>query len=247
MKKLLTSIALSGALFASSMQLLPVNKAKEILNASIFKIQPYYRFLARKGVIKYKVYKSDDFYVVKLSANGGSEVYYVTLDKKYTVSGNVIDNSKGSYLVPPANKKIVDNGVVFTFGKGKKDIYVVTDPECPFCRRLEREKGKYLEEHYRIHVIFMPLVNIHKDAVPMIYYILAGKTKAEQIKRFKEVLKGSNAWKNYHPTKEEKEKFNKIIVKSIQAANELGASGTPSVYNDKLKPIDNWKKIGEEK
>jgi len=38
----------------------------------------------------------------------------------------------------PKNAEIIKKGVMFTFGKGKKNIYIVTDPQCPFCKLMEK-------------------------------------------------------------------------------------------------------------
>ena len=131
---------------------------------------------------------------------------------------------------------------MFTFGKGDKDIYIVTDPECPFCRMLEKQKKDILAKNYKVHVILMPL-SFHKNAKAMSYYILAGKTDKERAKRMSEVLEGSNAWKNFHPTKEQIKKFEEELKKAKKAAMELGARGTPSVYDKDFNQID-WQKLG---
>ena len=134
---------------------------------------------------------------------------------------------------------------MFTFGEGDKDIYIVTDPECPFCRLMEKQKKDILKKNYRVHVILMPLP-FHKYAKAMSYYILAGKTDQERAKRMSEVLEGSNKWKNFHPTKEQIQKFNQELKNAKKAANELGAQGTPSVYDSNFNPIP-WPELGEKK
>ena len=49
----------------------------------------------------------------------------------------MINNHTRASLVGkfPTNAQIVKEGVAFSFGNGP-DLYVVTDPECPFCRRV---------------------------------------------------------------------------------------------------------------
>jgi thiol:disulfide interchange protein DsbC len=134
---------------------------------------------------------------------------------------------------------------MFTFGKGNKDLYLVTDPECPFCKMMEQQKKDIIEKNYRVHVILYPL-SFHKNAKAMSYYILAGKTDEERAKRLKEVLSGSNAWKNYKPTKEEVAKYEKELENSKKAVEELGARGTPSLFDENFKPV-NWTTLGAKK
>jgi len=243
MKKLLISLTLAASLFAFD-KVLPQNETIEVLKST-----PIYNRLApliKNGKIKVKATLKDEFYLIELITPRGKGLIYVTKDKKYTIIGRVLKNN-GEILIPnfPKNTEIIKKGVMFTFGEGKKDIYIVTDPECPFCRMLEKEKKDILRKNYKVHVILMPLP-FHKDAKAMSYYILAGKTDKERAKRMSEVLEGSNAWKNYHPSQEEIKKFNKELEKAKKAAEELGAQGTPSIYDKNFNPI-NWPSLGEKK
>jgi len=243
MKKFLISITLAASLFSFD-KVLPQNKTMEILKST-----PIYNQIApliKKGKIKTKATLKDNFYIIEIITPRGKGLIYVTKDKKYTIIGRVLKQN-GQMLMPnfPKNVEIIKKGVMFTFGEGKKDIYIVTDPECPFCRMLEKQKKDILKKNYKVHVILMPLP-FHKHAKAMSYYILAAKTDKERAKRMSEVLEGSNAWKNYHPSKEEIAKFNKELEKAKKAALELGAQGTPSIYDKNFNPI-NWPSLGEKK
>jgi len=243
MKKLILSLSVAVSLFAFD-KVLPQSEA-----ISILKSTPIYNRLApliKKGQLKTKVVLKDDFYLIELDTKRGKGLLYVTKDKKYTILGKVIDN-KGKVLIPdfPKNAQIVKNGVMFTFGKGKKEIYIVTDPECPFCRMMEKQKKDILKKNYKVHVILMPLP-FHKHAKAMSYYVLAGKTDEERARRMSEVLEGSNAWKKFHPTKEQIKKFDEELKKGRKSAIELGAQGTPSIYDKNFNPID-WPKLGAKK
>jgi len=183
------------------------------------------------------VEKKDGFYIVMIKGNRSGE-FFISENKKYAIFGTVVDLKtkkpvKGDF---PLNKKVIKDGVAFTYGVGKKNIYLVTDPQCPYCRMLENKKGDELLKEYKIHVIIFPLP-FHKYAIPMTEYILAGKNNEEKAARLRRILHGSNEWKNFHPTAKEKAKIDKEIQKMQRAANELGARGTPSVYDDNFKPI----------
>ena len=242
MKKIILSLSLVASIFAFD-KVLPQKESLEILKATPIypKLAPY----LKNGKVKAKVTLKDNFYIIELDTPQGKGLIYLTKDKKYTIIGRIIDKN-GKPLLPnfPKNADIVKKGVMFTFGKGDKEIYLVTDPECPFCRMMEKEKKNELK-NYKVHVILMPLP-FHKNAKAMSYYILAGKSDEERAKRMREVLEGSNAWKNFHPTKAQKEKFEKELQQSKKAAIELGAQGTPSVYDKNFNPI-NWTTLGEKK
>ncbi|ACM93487.1 thiol:disulfide interchange protein [Nautilia profundicola AmH] len=244
MKKLLLGLGIAVSLFASD-KLLSQKELNNVLKSSI--IYPKLSQDIKKGIVKVRGVEKDGFYIINIKTPRGSGNIYITKDKKYTILGNVLNNKNGTPLTAnfPVNKKIVQNGVIFTFGKGDKEIYLVTDPECPYCRMMEVKTKANLEKNYKVHVILFPL-SFHKNAKAMSYYILAGKTDAEKAKRFREVLGGSNEWKNYHPTKEEKVKFDKILNNSKKAVEELGARGTPTVYDKDFNKI-NWTTLGEKK
>ncbi len=244
MKKFLLTSIIAVSLFSFD-KLLP---QKETIN--ILKSTPIYNQIApllKDKKIKIKATQKEGFYIVELDTPRGKGIIYVTKDKKYTILGKVINNKTKQVVLPnfPKNTEIIKQGVMFTFGKGDKEIYLITDPECPFCRMMEKQKKELLEKNYKVHVILMPLP-FHKDAKAMSYYILAGKNDKEKYERLKAVLSGNKEWKNYHPTKEEIKKFNEKLNKAKKAAMELGARGTPSVFDKDFNPIP-WPNLGGEK
>jgi thiol:disulfide interchange protein DsbC len=240
MKKILTVGLLALSLFASD-NVLNQTEALKILKAT-----PIYNQVApklKKG-LKVKGQDKGDFYLITVYDKRGAGNIFITKNLKYTILGNILNNQTKQIIRPtyPAepfsgNKQTVKDGVVFTMGHGNKDLYVVTDPECPFCQRFEKlAEQSHLADKYTIHVIFLPLA-FHKHSKAMIYYILSAKNDKEKAKRFKETLNGSNAYSKFTPTKKEKENIDKIISKSEKAANELGAKGTPSFYDKNMNEI----------
>jgi len=246
MKKLLLVAGLVGSLFASD-KLLSQNELNSVLKSSF--LYPQFKNDIKKGIVKVQGAEKDGFYIINLQSKAGAGNIYVTKDKKYTVLGRVINNETRSVLTAnfpkvhfSVNSEIVKKGIAFSFGKkGNKDLYVVTDPQCPYCKRFEEmSKGKLKD--YRVHIIIMPL-SFHKHAKPMTYYILAGKDDAEKLKRFKETVTRKNTnYKNFTPTKEQLAKDSKYLLDSKKAAIELGAKGTPSVYDENFNTV-NWPKL----
>ena len=118
MRKILLALAVSGALFAKTF-LVSTLEQKEVLN-SLYKVSPVLKVYMKEGIIKVKVFKDKKFYIIKLFTPYGSQNLYLTLDKRYLISGEVIDLKTRTPLLPPANKEVVRKGVMFTFGKGKK-------------------------------------------------------------------------------------------------------------------------------
>jgi len=247
MKKVVLSLGLVLSLFASDKLLAPT-KAKTILEKT-----PLFSQLKTKldkGTLKVKGVEKKDFYIITVYDKRGEGNFFVTKDLKYTILGNVIDNQTKTPLKAeyPAKKfsgkkDIVKNGVLFSFGNGDKDLYVVTDPECPFCQKFEKlAKKAKLGEQYKIHIIFLPLP-FHKHSKDMIYYILSAKTDAQKAKRFHETLTGDTKWASFTPTKAQKAKIDAELKKAQKAVEELGARGTPSFYDENFTEIKNRGKL----
>jgi len=246
MKKVLLSVGLVASLFGTD-KLLPQKQVTDILKHS-----PIYEQVKSKlnKELKLKGVDKGDFYILTIYGKQGQGNLFITKDLKYTILGNIVDNKKktplrADYPVEPfkGNKEIVKNGIVFSFGKGKKELYIVTDPQCPFCQRFEKLAEKsHLADKYKIHIVFLPL-SFHKHSKDMIYYILSAKNEIEKAKRFKETLKGGSEWKKFKPTEKQKKEFDKIIDKSLKAAAELGAKGTPSFFDNEMKAIKDRKSL----
>ena len=194
--------------------------------------------LTLKGAIE-----KADSYVLKLEARSpqGSQLLFAILDKQTNelYMGSAYDK-EGKAITFPKDAKVVKEGVAFSYGKGSKDIYIVTDPECPYCTRLEKAIIGKLDD-YRVHVILFPL-SFHKKSPAMVDWIMQGKDDAEKKERFEEVmLKGSTTYKEL--IKDAKKPFvyssatKEHMKRSDKAAMELTVRGTPAIYDAKFNPL----------
>ena len=94
------------------------------------------------------------------------QVIYMTKDARYMVDGNLIDLSTRKNYSEDAMSGIrlsqldqlgADKMVVYTPEDVKHTITVVTDIDCPYCRRLHSEMDEYLEGGIEVRYVFMPL------------------------------------------------------------------------------------------
>lgn len=191
-----------------------------------------------------------DSYVLKLVAKSpqGSQMMMGYLMKAtselYLGQGYIKD---GHPIVFPRDTDAIKNGVAFTYGTGSKEIYLVTDPECPYCTKFAKNAtGKMAD--YKVHVIFFPL-SFHKKSPAMIEWILQGKDDAEKKKRYDEVmLKNSQAYAalaktgsvfSYSPAVQEK------IDQAGKATMELNVRGTPMLFDAEFKPLSMEQILGK--
>jgi thiol:disulfide interchange protein DsbC len=225
MKKLLISL-----LFLTTLL-----NAKEVSQKDIQLIKKNFPFIFQRGDIQ--IAKSVDFGNLKLiEVSVGPQVYtffYSKIDNKI-IMGEVF-TPQGKKLKAPLDKELINRGIIYSYGTGKQDIYIVTDPECPYCKKLEDALPKDIGKRYTIHTILMPL-SFHKNAPAMSLWVIAGKDTKEKHARLQKVLNGDTTYKTFNP--KNKALLQRKLEQSLAAAKELKASGTPSVFDGEFNQID---------
>jgi thiol:disulfide interchange protein DsbC len=182
-------------------------------------------------------------YILKIEAKSprGSQLLYAILDKQTNelYIGSAY-NKDGKPILFPKDVQVIKDGVSFSYGKGSKEIYIVTDPECPYCTRFEKSVAGKLSD-YTVHVILFPL-SFHKKAPAMVEWIMQGKDDVQKKKRFEEILlKGSTTYSSL--IKDAKKPFvyskqvDEAMKKSDRAVMELNVRGTPSIYDKDFNPV----------
>jgi len=183
-----------------------------------------------------------DSYVLKLIAKSpqGSQMmmgYLMkTTSELYLGQGYIKD---GHPILFPRDTDAIKNGVAFTYGTGNKEIYLVTDPECPYCGKFAKNAAGKMDD-YKVHVIFFPL-SFHKKSPAMIEWIMQGKDDAEKKKRYDEVM--LNGSQTYAALAKKGSAFNysKLIQEKIdqatQATMELNVRGTPMLFDAAFNPL----------
>ncbi len=210
-------------------------KLKEIRKSSKILQQPDLQI--ESGIDKGSIY----FLKVKAVSRRGSKTLEAFVDKQsgFVYFGNAYDK-EGQRLVFPKEAKIIKEGISFSYGTGEKEIYLVTDPECGYCSRFEKQSEGKLED-YTVHVIFYPL-SIHKKAPAMIEWIMQGKSDAQKKERLGQIaIHNSTEYQSL--IKDEKKPFKytpstqESISKSLKAVSELGTRGTPTTYDAEFNKI----------
>ena len=96
----------------------------------------------------------------------GGQVIYMTQDARYMIDGNLVDlATKKNYSedamsvirLSQIDKLGEDKMVIYTPETIKHTITVVTDIDCPYCRRLHSEMDQYMDGGVQVRYIFMPL------------------------------------------------------------------------------------------
>jgi thiol:disulfide interchange protein DsbC len=101
----------------------------------------------------------------------GRSIIYVDASGKYVINGHLFDAATKQDLSVEAIAEVnrVDTRILpladsfsEVKGNGKRQLYVFSDPDCPYCKKLETEFPKLTD--VTIHVFLFPLVSLHPNA-----------------------------------------------------------------------------------
>jgi len=154
----------------------------------------------------------------------GNNIYYIDKTGKHLIAGNMFDTTTKKNLTAARLEKILrvdwkqlplDKAIV----SGNPDgipIAVFTDPDCPYCRKLEKELQK--AKTLKVYSFLYPLVGLHPKA----------RAKAEAIWCSKDRHKALLAvmLKN---KKLKKAKCKTPVTDIIVLGGRLGIHGTPTI------------------
>ncbi len=154
----------------------------------------------------------------------GSQVVYMDINARYMIEGdlfdlktkaNVTEGAKSVIRLAAIDKLGSDSMIIYTPKKIKNTITVVTDIDCPYCRRLHDEIPDYLENDIQVRYIFMPL----KGAADMKKTVSVWCSDDQQLAL--DIAKAGG---------EVEDKICKNpIKKHLKTARELGIRGTPAI------------------
>lgn len=206
-------------------------KNKELSTSEIASIENLNLFEKAKVKIT-KAYDIGSLYVLDVLVKGSKDEVFLTKDKKYLISGNVIDTSNGSELKIPLNLSILKDKEAFIYGEGKDEYILFTDPECKYCKKFESYLPQ-IKDKVKIKVFFFPL-DFHKNARDLSLYIMSQKTNAQKVSAMFEFKLGDDLSKvkNKKYSKDEEEKLKKNLEEHLTLANSLRIQGTPALFDE---------------
>jgi len=158
---------------------------------------------------------------------GGNILYYapegnyLIFGEIFTPQGKSITAKRREELAASRLKSLPLETAV-RIGKGRNKVIEFTDPDCPFCRRVEDFfRGRNDVTRY---VFFAPLVQLHPDAEKKSAWILAA---GDREKAYIEVMTGQH---DKEKTPQPDTKASTLIARHRQLAAAMGVSGTPMFW-----------------
>ena len=129
-------------------------------------------------------------------------------------------------------KQIPKKGrVIFGNLNAKYTVYIVTDPQCPFCARLHKEIEKILAKRkdVKFEMILFPLP-FHKYAKPVSTAIICEKNNEKQQQLLTKAFESQSNQEEFKKLASKScSEAESIIDKNLQFAKKVGIGGTPTL------------------
>lgn len=157
----------------------------------------------------------------------GQNVAYVDITGRYFMFGKLYDMKTQQDLTANRLEEIqkIDMAKLDTelaikrvHGDGSRTLYLFSDPDCPFCKQLEKSLAKV--ENVTIYTFMMPLTSLHPDAHKKAVSTWCASNRAA-------------AWDDMMLRNKEPKSAScdNPIDKVLALANSLSINGTPTMFN----------------
>ncbi len=96
----------------------------------------------------------------------GPQIYYVDANASVIIAGQAIDAKSGRNLTQERLEKLsavrweslpFDSAITMTRGSGRRKIAVFSDPNCPYCKRFEKDLAKLVD--ITVHIFLYPVIS----------------------------------------------------------------------------------------
>ena len=180
----------------------------------------------------------------------GARLFYVSEDGRYLMQGSMVDlktredvsEKKLSTARLDALKKVgIDNMIVFKPETTKHVVYIFTDIDCGYCRKLHSEIKNYLKEGIEIRYLFFPRAGEDSASFDKAVTVWCSRDRNAALTRAKT---GENI---------ARKTCKNPVADHLALALAMGAHGTPMIVTEKgtilpgYVPSDELSKILEEK
>ena len=136
---------------------------------------------------------------------------------------------KEKYILPSFEKDKKIAPVVY--GNGKTEFFLFTDPDCPFCKRLEKQfRNRGLKKQFKIYVFPIHL-NIRGHQLKTVEYILS-KPRDKRREAMSDLMVGNKKdFNNFKSTPKTKKIVDDWVKKVGSLENYYNIRGTPSIID----------------
>lgn len=106
-----------------------------------------------------------DLYEVVVRSPEGPQLYYVDSGANVIIAGQMIEAKSGRNLTEERQRKLntikwnalpFDDAVTMRRGTGRRRIAVFSDPNCPYCKRFEKDLARL--DDLTVHIFLYPVI-----------------------------------------------------------------------------------------
>ena len=157
----------------------------------------------------------------------GRNLAYVGSDARYFLFGHLYDMREQRDLTADrleAARRIdfaslpLADAITTVRGNGSRVLAVFSDPDCPYCRRLEQELAKL--DNVTVHTFLYPLVELHPEARQRAIAVWCAPDRAAAWQALMVNGKAPPAAECAHS-----------VDRNIALARKLGLEGTPALFD----------------
>ena len=157
----------------------------------------------------------------------GRNLAYVGSDGRYFLFGHLYDMREQRDLTAErleAARRIdfaslpLADAITTVRGDGSRVLAVFSDPDCPYCRKLEQELAKL--DNVTVHTFLYPLAELHPEARKRAIAVWCAPDRATTWRALMVNGKVPPAAECAHP-----------IDRNIALARKLGVEGTPALFD----------------
>lgn len=154
-------------------------------------------------------------------------IIYTNAEGKYFLVGNLIDLAAQKNLTEQREQVLkaidvsqlpLDQAIQHIKGKGERNLYIFTDPDCPYCHKLEAELATLDNVH--IYIFMFPIASLHPNATGISQQVWCSKNQY-------------TAWTDYTLKQKMPTATNTCdnpVAKNIELAKRLNVSSTPTLF-----------------
>jgi thiol:disulfide interchange protein DsbC len=193
-------------------------------NAEVQKVRDgVNKILKQGGITSVAPTKVDGLYEVMV----GPQLYYVSADGRYLLTGNMYDIDTKEDLTSPkvAQAKAEEieaigeeNMVVFAPEKTQHTVTIFTDIDCGYCQKLHSEIKDYNELGITVRYLMFPRAGIGSDSFEKAVTVLCSDDRNEAMTRSKAGEKLA------------KKECDNPVEQHLALGKRLGVNGTPAIF-----------------
>jgi thiol:disulfide interchange protein DsbC len=155
----------------------------------------------------------------------GSDIVYTDASARYLIQGEVVDLKTGTNLTEQRSNDLnrirwadlpLNDAIKVVRGKGTRQVAVFADPNCGFCKRLE--KGFQQLDNVTIYTFLVPMLSA--DSL----------TKSQQIWCSSDKVKAWSDWMINNQAPTGKTDCGNPLERNTALARKLGVTGTPAMF-----------------